>query len=113
MSNESFSPDGNYFAFRTSATCGAACTSYGLQVVDLRNGRVLLVKYPKPSFNLNYSKYVLYEAIPFSESYSWSVPHNLNYVFYFIGSDASNTFRVSPKENWSVDLSTGKNTPAS
>ena len=99
-----FSPDGRYFGFIETSICGGTCQSYDIYVVDLSAGTLSLMDSPLPSMTDN---------DPFLESFTWNSKNAFTVVAYltkFDETSPSEFTRISPKQLWQYDLSTGKYT---
>lgn len=102
--NISFSPDNKYFAYGTTFICGAGCESFGFNVVDIENQKVIYVISPlrKVKFTGDSSQYLDKAANAFIESYSFD-SNGLKIITYYTGKDKNDTskiYRISKKQVW-------------
>lgn len=102
----SFSPDNSHFAVlqTTDEGCAGDCFGFSISVVDLINGTMITLE-PQP-----------YPHDEYIESYVWDSNNAMDVTSYEIaysgGSRTTNPdyYRVSPKDVWRYDLTTGSST---
>lgn len=109
-----FTPDNSYLSFEINASCGAACESTSIGVVNFATKKFILVNPPKNDSSTLKST-AGHNIFPYIESYSWD-KDSLNIVAYSVMSSYNEAKkeisydRVSPKQNWSYNLTSGKYT---
>jgi hypothetical protein len=110
-----FSPDNNYFVFRTRAISGAYRYGYNVYAVNLMTDKILSIAIKVQSDQYASSGIEFWDVYPYAGSYSWSGSSTLDVVSYLLGTYYNeartlNYYRVSPEETWSYDLTTGSST---
>jgi hypothetical protein len=106
QSMPSFSPDNNHFAILDAYDegCAGNCFGFNIPVINLLNDTMITLE-PQPA---PHDEYI--------ESYSWDGDNAIDVTSYEItysgGSLTTNPdyYRVSPKEVWRYDLTTGSST---
>lgn len=111
-----FSPDNNYFALEWKGVSGADRKSYGVNVADIKNKKMIRLKTSIQSPPYANAQYKDIDLDSYIDSVVWSSDHALDIRSYYLWpdfNDASQTiayYRVSPEETWQYDLATGSST---
>jgi hypothetical protein len=105
-----FSPDNEYFAFRTRWQSGCCASDFAIYVIDLTAKRIIRIGSPRRAQDYTgEGSHLGRDVFPVIESYKWGSGDSVNVVFYFVatGSDeGGGYYRISPKEIWRYDLTT-------
>ena len=115
FSSLGFSPDNNYFVFRTRAISGAYRYDYSVDVLNLITNQISGIGIKVQSNQYASSGIEFWDVSPYVDSYAWSGSSTLDITSYLLGTyyDDARTlayYRVSPKETWEYDLATGSST---
>lgn len=109
----SFSPNGQYFVFRSRSMCGAGCEGFDVYVLDTvhLNVKDLILPTYREAASIGNDTRMYSDTDAFVESMTWNTDNTLDVVQYVVGTDNNGDYyRISPKEVWQYDLTTGKYT---
>ena len=103
-----FSSDGKYFAFRArnDEGCAGGCQELTLYVVNISKLQTYSVDLPFSQINKDPGEDIFH----FIESYSWGANNDALVTAYVVGNAATGLYRISPKETFDYNLTTGSST---
>lgn len=114
VSLSTFSPDNRYFMFRSWSVLGCAgvCRDVYLYAVDLKNLNIIYIQTPVTAegkkINTDY-RYI--DVAQFIDSYVWKNGGiNITAFAIGLGKTATNYERITPKEVWNYNFTTGQYT---
>lgn len=103
-----FSPDGRYFAVRSTFVCGTGCTDMSLYVIDLKDLKLLTLNSPSGQVGEKLNTHQQYQDVtPFIESYAWGQDNDIKITTYAVAQVGIDTYyQITPKEIWDYNLVT-------
>lgn len=101
-----FSPDGQYFTFRTEQTFGCCDESFTIHVIGLGNATTSDIAITSPRKESDWKQDgVDYPTVPstYIEPYQWN-GNTLQIIFYYIAGSGNQFERISREELWNYAL---------
>jgi glycopeptide antibiotics resistance protein len=105
-----FSPNGKYFAFRSRSVlgCAAMCQDREMYLIDLETLEVKFLSTPSLGEGNAVNKDREYSDVEeVIDNYSWMDDSEMDITAYAVGLGTDNLYRITPKQVWRYDLTTG------